>query len=96
MPVITAFDTLPFTAAGLAQLGERQTEVHFIILSEGHVFDPHKPQASSFAAFCHHYPREQTLGRRGARCFDITSLSVWSVALSFSFHLSFVLHIDAR
>ena len=29
--------------AGLAQLGERQTEVHFIITSEGHVFDPHKP-----------------------------------------------------
>ena len=30
--------------AGLAQLGERQTEVHFTHKSEGRVFDPHKPQ----------------------------------------------------
>ena len=35
--------------AGLAQLGERQTEVHFNHKSEGHVFDPHKPHVSIFA-----------------------------------------------
>ena len=34
--------------AGLAQLGERQTEVHFNHTSEGHVFDPHKPHVSLF------------------------------------------------
>ena len=34
--------------AGLAQLGERQTEVHFITISEGHVFDPHKPHTLFF------------------------------------------------
>ena len=32
-------------SAGLAQLGERQTEVHFIRKSEGRVFDPHKPHS---------------------------------------------------
>ena len=38
--------------AGLAQLGERQTEVHFTHKSEGRVFDPHKPQSTfPFADF---------------------------------------------
>ena len=34
--------------AGLAQLGERQTEVELHHLSEGRVFDPHKPQVGFF------------------------------------------------
>ena len=42
--IISKKGLAPIPGAGLAQLGERQTEVHFIILSEGHVFDPHKPQ----------------------------------------------------
>ena len=34
--------------AGLAQLGERQTEVNFTSPSEGRVFDPHKPHSFAF------------------------------------------------
>jgi hypothetical protein len=41
--------------AGLAQLGERQTEVKLReSLSEGHVFDPHKPH--SFFYFLRPFP----------------------------------------
>ena len=54
--------------AGLAQLGERQTEVHFRQSSQsgGHVFDPHKPHSPAqssgfffpfpfFVVFCGRY-----------------------------------------
>ena len=41
-------DSRQTSKAGLAQLGERQTEVHFTHISEGRVFDPHKPHSFFF------------------------------------------------